>query len=98
MYIYQDAYLKWFVIIYFVMVIIICSFFLINLTVAVMLGKYEELDKSEDSEKHKNELRNIGYDIGLPKELTEYLINKENIELKVRSTKKKKKWCRSYWR
>jgi hypothetical protein len=52
MYEYSDAYMSWFVIIYFVSCVVICSFFLINLTVAVMLGKYEELDKREDSQKH----------------------------------------------
>ena len=46
--IYQDAYMTWFVIIYFISCIIICSVFLLNLTIAVMLMKYEELDKEHE--------------------------------------------------
>jgi len=44
--IYQDVYMEQFVIAYFVMCVVICSFFLLNLTIAVMLMKYEELDKT----------------------------------------------------
>jgi hypothetical protein len=45
--IYRDAYDSSFVIIYFLLCIIICSFFVLNLTIAVMLLKYEEFDKSD---------------------------------------------------
>jgi len=45
--IYEDAYLGWFVNLYFTTCVIICSFFLLNLTIAVMLMKYEELDKNQ---------------------------------------------------
>ena len=47
--IYQDAYMEWFVITYFMLCIIICSVFLLNLTIAVMLMKYEELDKAHEA-------------------------------------------------
>ena len=67
--------MSWFVDIYFVSCIVICSFFLLNLTVAVMLGKYEELDKSEHDSKHKNDLREIGNEIRLPEELIEFFID-----------------------
>ena len=50
--IYTDAYQGWFVNIYFLLCIIVCSFFVLNLTIAVMLLKYEELDKSEKSSTH----------------------------------------------
>ena len=50
--IYVDAYQGWFVGLYFLLCIIICSFFVLNLTIAVMLLKYEDLDKSEKSSKH----------------------------------------------
>jgi hypothetical protein len=42
---FQDAFYGWFIGIYFIMCVVICSFFLLNLTIAVMLMKYEELDK-----------------------------------------------------
>lgn len=79
MYIYQDAYSKWFVSIYFILCVIICSFFLLNLTIAVMLKKYEELDKKDHDSKHKKELRAMGNKIGLPETLTEFLIEHDNI-------------------
>ena len=44
--IYQDAFIGVFVSFFFISCVIICSFFLLNLTIAVMLMKYEELDKS----------------------------------------------------
>jgi len=43
--IYQDAYVPWFVNLYFISCVVICSFFLLNLTIAVMLMKYLELEK-----------------------------------------------------
>ena len=43
--IYQDVYMSWFVVIYFLLCIIICAVFLLNLTIAVMLMEYAELDK-----------------------------------------------------
>lgn len=49
---YEDAYSLWFVDIYFLLCIIVCSFFVLNLTIAVMLLKYEEFDKSEKSSTH----------------------------------------------
>lgn len=58
--IYEDAYASWFVRIYFILCVVICSFFLLNLTIAVMLMKYEELDKSQDNNKHNDELKRIG--------------------------------------
>ena len=50
--IYQDVYIEQFVLSYFVMCVVICSFFLLNLTIAVMLMKYEELDKNTANSKH----------------------------------------------
>lgn len=47
--IYQDAYIQAVVVAYFMLCIIICSVFLLNLTIAVMLMKYEELDKEQES-------------------------------------------------
>ena len=55
--VYQDAYSNWFVKSYFISSVVICSFFLLNLTIAVMLMKYEELDKKQTNSKHKEDLR-----------------------------------------
>lgn len=76
---YQDAFHAWFIGIYFILCVIICSFFLLNLTIAVMLMKYEELDKQQDNTTHKQELRTLGKEINLPPELIVFLLNQDNI-------------------
>ena len=79
--IYEDAYLAWFVDVYFIGCVVICSFFLLNLTIAVMLMKYEELDKDQSDSKHKEELRQIGIQFKLPPKLIEFLIKQDSIQL-----------------
>ena len=59
MYIYQDAFNYYFVTFYFITCIIICSFFLLNLTIAVMLMEYEKLDKNDSGSSHKLQLKEI---------------------------------------
>lgn len=45
MYKYQDSF-GWFIpSVYFILVILICSFFILNLTVAIMLDRYESIEK-----------------------------------------------------
>ena len=62
-----------------------------------MLNKYEELDTKEDSDKHIMLLRRMGDDIGMPRTLTEYLANNNNIELKDKiKTKEDMSW-RKKW-
>lgn len=53
-----------------------------------MLGKYEELDTKEDSDKHKYLLLRMGKDIGMPDSLSEYLANNNNIEIKDKPKRK----------
>ena len=72
--IYEDAFNSWFVNLYFISCVVICSFFLLNLTIAVMLMKYEELDKTQANSKHNEELRQLGIGMKLPPPLTEFLI------------------------
>jgi hypothetical protein len=55
--IYEDTFYAAIVNLYFISCVVICSFFLLNLTIAVMLMKYEELDKKQTNSKHKEELR-----------------------------------------
>ena len=61
MYIYQDVYTEGMVIGYFIICIVICSFLLLNLTIAVMLTKYEELyaelDKKDKDSGSTSELK-----------------------------------------
>ena len=63
MYIMQDAFSPWFASIYFPLVIIICSFFIMNLTVAVMLENFSRINKSTDSLRKKAESILKGHDI-----------------------------------
>lgn len=51
MHIYEDAYSIFVVDFYFVCCVFICSFFLLNLTIAVMLMKYEEIDRTHTGSK-----------------------------------------------
>jgi len=41
MYIYMDAYNRLIVIFYYVCCVVVCSLFLLNMTIAVMLNQYE---------------------------------------------------------
>ena len=43
--IYVDSLSPFLVKAYFTLVVVTCSFFILNLTIAVMLMKYEDLDK-----------------------------------------------------
>ena len=80
--IYVDTYSPWFVNLYFILCILICSFFLLNLTIAVMLMKYEELDKSTSNSKHNQDLRQLGLEImPLQPELIKFLINTDSIQI-----------------
>jgi tRNA C32,U32 (ribose-2'-O)-methylase TrmJ len=78
---FEDAYLSIFVDFYFIICVVVCSFFLLNLTIAVMLMKYEELDRSQENSKHKEELRRLGESINLPKRLVEFMIKEDKIQL-----------------
>lgn len=49
MYMVSDVYSSWFASIYFGLCITICSYFLLNLTVAVMLDNFTSLHKEDSS-------------------------------------------------
>lgn len=74
MYIFMDAINPYFVKFYFISCVIICSFFLLNLTVAVMLMEYEELDKSDNNSTHKNQLIYMGRQSHLPTPFIDFII------------------------
>mgnify|MGYP002635290164 CR=1 FL=1 len=79
--IYVDSLSPFLVKAYFTLVVVTCSFFILNLTIAVMLMKYEDLDKKQSNSKHKEELRLLGESINLPAPLTMFLIKQESIQL-----------------
>jgi len=78
---FDDAYSPAFVKIYFLLVIIICSLFILNLAIAVMLLKHEELDKSGNSSAHLEDLYELGKEIKLPENFVEFLIEQEGISI-----------------
>ena len=57
---FEDAYDVWFVDLYFLLCIVVCSMFVLNLTIAVMLLKYEEFDRQDDDSTHVKELHEYG--------------------------------------
>ena len=57
MYIFQDVAAPAFVVLYFMSCVVICSFFLLNLTIAVMLMQYDELEQKNSNSVHKTHLR-----------------------------------------
>ena len=81
MYQYQDVSSIAFVNTYFILCVVICSFFLLNLTIAVMLMEYENLDKNDSNSFHKQELKSLGREAGLPIKLTEFLISQSNLTI-----------------
>jgi hypothetical protein len=75
---YSFAYSPNFVKLYFLLCIIICSLFILNLTIAVMLLKYEDIDKSTKST-DMDELYDHGKSFNLPTNFVDFLIEKDGI-------------------
>ena len=69
------------VVAYFMSCVIICSFFLLNLTIAVMLMQYDELEQKNSNSFHKIQLKRIGFDGGLPSPLVDFIIKEANITI-----------------
>lgn len=58
--IHEDVFAPWFVQWYFVLVIVVCSFFVLNLTIALMLLKYEQAQTDNSAEaSHDSDERDI---------------------------------------
>lgn len=74
MYIYMDAYNNIIVIFYYISCVVLCALFLLNMTIAVMLNQYEELDKKESS-KEANEIRQMGLNSNLPVKLVDFILD-----------------------
>ena len=84
MYIYQDVYIEGAVIGYFVICIVVCSFLLLNMTIAVMLTKYEELYSELDKKDNKESggvLHELADEANLPKKLEAFLRTSQDIKV-----------------
>ena len=86
MYIYMDVANQAFVIIYFVLCVIINSFFLLNLTIAVMLTEYAEIEEENDKSPLKKQLLFEGKEANIPKPLTMFIIQQNNITIGKKAT------------
>ena len=88
MYMMQDAYSKWISSIYFVLVTVIWAYFLINLTIAVMLKNYDELDKNEKNTTHQANLIELGMNAKLPSRLIYFIVGEENLIINKKAKKR----------
>ena len=79
-----------FVTLYFMSCVIICSFFLLNLTIAVMLMQYDEIEQKNANSLHKTQLRAMGRDANLPVLLVEFIIKQSNLQIGKKAKKKLK--------
>ena len=79
MYMMQDAYTMYITSIYFVLAVVVCAFFLINLTIAIMLKNYDELDKNVKNTTHQASLIEIGMKTKLPSKLIYFIVREENL-------------------
>lgn len=73
MYIYMDAYNKLIVVFYYIFCVVVCSLFLLNMTIAVMLNHYEDLDKKE-AKNTFSEIRDAGKLAKIPNKLINFII------------------------
>lgn len=83
MHIYQNSFSKYVTPLYFIFLLLVCSFFILNLTIAIMLNKYEELSTEQGDQEMVHELMEMGRQADLPQQLTEFLIT-EDITMKKR--------------
>ena len=71
---YQDSFSIYFTPVYFIWLVLIWSFFILNLTVAIMLDKYEELSNRSEDYEVIQELLDMGRESNLPEHLCYFLI------------------------
>ena len=83
MYYYSDAYFPVLTHIYFISLVIICSFFIINLTVAILLDNYAE-SEHQNNENLTNtvELIDAGKQASLPAEVIDFIIEQDITTIK----------------
>lgn len=78
MYFLSDAYFPVFTHIYFIVLVIVCSFFILNLTVAILLDKYAESENQDRRHLSKTlELIDAGKEAGLPSEVIMFIIDQD---------------------
>lgn len=82
----SDAYFPVLTHLYFIVLVIVCSLFILNLTVAVLLDNYTEKQSEEEGKLSSTlDLIEMGKDAKLPDEIIEFIIGQD-----ITITKKKK--------
>lgn len=85
---YQDVYTSSFVQIYFVLCAVVCSMFVLNLTIAVMLLKYDEFSNSDEGQDDKDqELIEYAEQIGLPYRFIDFILEHDGIQISQKGLK-----------
>ena len=87
MYNLEDAYISAVTSSYFVLCVVICSLFLLNLTIAVMLQKYDDLGKANHDDAGDNELEEVGREACLPDKIIQFIIENDNLVMSKSSSK-----------
>jgi hypothetical protein len=72
---YRDVYSPFMVIIYFVLCVVVCSMFVLNLTIAVMLLKYDEFEQQNESDEKDKDVREYAESIGLPFKFIDFVLD-----------------------
>lgn len=87
MYYYSDAYNPWITHFYFISLVIVCSFFILNLTVAILLDNYAENENQDGGLISSTiELTEAGKAAGLPEEVIDFVIHQDITTIKKKKT------------
>lgn len=88
MYYYSDAYQPVATHLYFILLVIICSFFILNLTIAILLDNYAERENEDGGLVSSTvELTDAGKEANLPPEVIDFIIHQDITTTKKKSTK-----------
>lgn len=85
--IYRSAFTPWMVIIYFILCVIVCSMFVLNLTIAVMLLKYDEFESQNESDDKDQDLREYAEGVGLPFKFIDFVLEQDNLHISQKGAK-----------
>jgi hypothetical protein len=85
--IYRSAYSPGMVIMYFILCVVVCSMFVLNLTIAVMLLKYDEFEQQNESDEKDQDIREYGERIGLPFKFIDFVLEQDGLHISAKGAK-----------
>jgi hypothetical protein len=62
---------------YFILLILLCSFFILNLTIAIMLDQYEKISSATEDQGMINEIVDMGKQAKLPDKIIDFLVTQD---------------------